>query len=155
MGPLLVSLFILSAILFLIEVLIPGFGVFGISSILLFIVASLLTITYAPYGFELFIGIAIILIFSIYKLIQYLKCKQFYKNIISDEPTILQKTETTNLSHLLDKDGITKTSLRPYGTAEFNGLVFDVCSNGDFIEKATRVRITSVENNKIVVKVVN
>ena len=48
--------------------------------------------------------------------------------------------------------GIAKTMLRPSGKADFDGHLFDVVSEGDFIEAGTTVRVVLIEGVRVVVE---
>ena len=48
--------------------------------------------------------------------------------------------------------GRAKTTLRPSGKAEFAGQVFDVVSEGEFIEAGAAVRVVTVEGARVVVE---
>ena len=50
------------------------------------------------------------------------------------------------------RTGIAKTDLRPSGKGDFDGTVLDVLSNGEFIKKGTRIQITKILNNQVLVK---
>lgn len=52
---------------------------------------------------------------------------------------------------LLGKNGEADTPLRPAGTAVIMGHRVDVVSDGAFIEKGARVRVTAVEGTRVVV----
>lgn len=49
-------------------------------------------------------------------------------------------------------EGITTSVLRPGGKARINDVKYEVFSVGDYIESATPVRVTKIDNNKIYVK---
>jgi membrane-bound serine protease (ClpP class) len=55
---------------------------------------------------------------------------------------------------LLGKTGVAVTLLRPAGRAEFEGVVIDVVTEGDFIERGKPVRVKYVDGNRVVVEVV-
>jgi len=54
--------------------------------------------------------------------------------------------------NLVGCEGVLVTPLRPSGTVEINGERISVVSDGEPIPKGTRVRVTQVEGNRIVVK---
>lgn len=60
---------------------------------------------------------------------------------------------TEDLNYFLDKEGTAYTVLRPAGIADFSGVKMDVVSEGDFIQKGTKIRVVKVEGRRIVVKV--
>ena len=56
------------------------------------------------------------------------------------------------MEYLVGKQGVAITDLRPAGKGEFDGVTFDIFSANYFIKKDTKLIITSIENNKIMVK---
>lgn len=50
--------------------------------------------------------------------------------------------------------GTTTTALRPEGEAEFEGELYDVCSNGPFIDRGTPVRVVEIRGNRVTVEAV-
>jgi membrane-bound ClpP family serine protease len=62
---------------------------------------------------------------------------------------------SSDLKYLLGKQGVAITDLRPSGTADFDGIEFDVISEGKYISKDTRLVIYKVQGSKLIVKVVN
>lgn len=56
---------------------------------------------------------------------------------------------TKDFTHLIGKEGISLTSLRPIGQADFNGEVVDVIASLGFIEAKNKVKVQSVEGQKI------
>jgi membrane-bound ClpP family serine protease len=49
-------------------------------------------------------------------------------------------------------EGITVSTLRPMGKAEFNSKTFEVKTSGNYIERGEKVRITQIESHQIVVE---
>lgn len=47
--------------------------------------------------------------------------------------------------------GIVTSVLRPSGKARFNELLYDVVSEGDFIDSGTEIEIKKISGTKIVV----
>lgn len=62
---------------------------------------------------------------------------------------------TVNRESYVGREGEVLTTLRPAGTAVFDGERLDVVSESDFIPAGTRVRITRVEGNRILVRPVD
>ena len=52
-------------------------------------------------------------------------------------------------------EGVAHSDLRPGGTAYFNGRKLDVVTHGNYIPRATPIRITEVHGNRIVVDAVS
>jgi membrane-bound serine protease (ClpP class) len=57
-----------------------------------------------------------------------------------------------NLTALTGKIGITDTSLSPAGTALIDEKIYDVRTDGEFIEVGRGVRVIHVHGKKIIVK---
>ncbi len=53
---------------------------------------------------------------------------------------------------LVGREGVAATTLRPSGAALIGDERVDVTTDGDFIEKGTRIRVTKVEGPRIVVE---
>jgi membrane-bound ClpP family serine protease len=49
-------------------------------------------------------------------------------------------------------EGKSVSDLRPIGTAEFLDKLYEVQTNGTYLEAGTRVAITNLVDNKIIVK---
>ncbi|HEY9048108.1 MAG TPA: NfeD family protein [Ohtaekwangia sp.] len=52
-------------------------------------------------------------------------------------------------------EGVTISTLRPIGKAEFHEQIFEVKTLGNYIEQGQRVRITQIYSNQIVVEPIN
>ncbi|HEY9007017.1 NfeD family protein [Ohtaekwangia sp.] len=52
-------------------------------------------------------------------------------------------------------EGVTLSTLRPIGKAEFHERVFEVKTLGNYIEQGQRVKITQMYSNQIVVEPIN
>jgi len=48
--------------------------------------------------------------------------------------------------------GVAITFLRPAGKVEINGELFDAISQGEFIEKGTRIHVTEIQGNRMIVR---
>jgi membrane-bound serine protease (ClpP class) len=59
-----------------------------------------------------------------------------------------------NYEGYLGKEGQTQTDLRPAGIVLIDGRKVDVVTAGESIEKGSRVRVSRVEGNRIVVRAV-
>jgi membrane-bound ClpP family serine protease len=60
---------------------------------------------------------------------------------------------SSDLNYLLGKQGIALTDLRPTGVGNFEGIDFDVISEGKYISKGTKLVIYKVQGSKLIVKV--
>jgi membrane-bound serine protease (ClpP class) len=53
---------------------------------------------------------------------------------------------------LLGNTGVAETNLRPSGKGRFGEELVDVVTEGDLIERGTKIRITQVEGARVVVE---
>ena len=52
-------------------------------------------------------------------------------------------------------EGITLSTLRPMGKAEFHNQTFEVKTAGNYIDRGEKVKITHIESHQIVVEPLN
>ena len=52
-------------------------------------------------------------------------------------------------------EGITVSDLKPIGKADFNNVLYEVTSQGQFVETNCSVRISKIRDNKIIVELIN
>ena len=134
------------------ESIAPGFGVFGVSGIVLLIASTVLTLMYVEFGIILvacefgIIGGGLYLFFRRAK-------KKLYGNQIILKETLKEDTAgMIDPTDYLGKTGITKTSLRPSGIAEIGGVSLEVVADGVYISENTRVIVKEISGNKLIVK---
>lgn len=65
---------------------------------------------------------------------------------------MLGNVMSTGLEWLLHQEGEAFTTLRPAGKARFGEQVFDVQSQGDFIDPGQKIVVTEVTGNRVVVR---
>jgi membrane-bound serine protease (ClpP class) len=159
-----ILMFVVGLGLLLLEIfVIPGFGVTGISGIILIIASLFLSMLGAdPFLdfnavsmaiIKLTVGFlaALILIFVLVRFLP--KSTLFKKFILSEEEKATEGyTSRTNLSELLGVEGKSLTTLRPAGTAEINGKRIDVVTDSEYIEHGKPIIVTAVEGMRVVVR---
>ncbi len=139
------------------EVFLPGFGIPGISGIVLEIAAVVLT--YISHGPLAALGLTIVVLAVIAIGIS-VSLRSATKGRLSKSPIILNDTEsgaegynaTADMEVFLGKEGVSTTVLRPVGMAEFDGVKLNVVADGEYIPKDTPVRIDHVEGSRVVVR---
>ncbi|MEX2656034.1 MAG: NfeD family protein [Balneolales bacterium] len=52
---------------------------------------------------------------------------------------------------LMGREGVTLTTLRPSGTARFGDRRVDVVSDGDYIEKGTKIKVVATDSGRVMV----
>lgn len=158
-----ILLFVFGLGLLLAEIfIVPGFGVTGISGIILIFASIFLALLGSkPFIDMERVSIAIIqlsgaMLFALvgmFLLVKYLpKSTAFNKLVLSES----QQAEKGFVSYPSDKDligkeGIAHTTLRPGGTAEINGRRIDVVAESEFITQGTKIKVVRVEGIKVVV----
>ena len=159
-----ILMFVVGLGLLLLEIfVIPGFGVAGISGIILILASIFLSLVGAdPFLDIKAVSIAIIqlsvsllaaLIF-IFILVRFLPQSNLFKKFIlsEEEKSAEGYTSRTNYSELLSAEGVAITTLRPAGTAEINGKRVDVVTDSEYIEHGKPIVVTAVEGMRVVVR---
>ncbi|NLL18338.1 MAG: nodulation protein NfeD [Clostridia bacterium] len=151
-----VLIFLLGLILLAVEVLVlPGFGVAGVIGIASLVISVVLA---APSLDQAVVSLVIALIGTIVLLllsIKFLPTRRVWQKLVLG---VKQKTDSgyvapeTNLTRLLDAEGVSITILRPAGTAEINGERVDVVAEGSFIPNNTPIKVVKVEGTRVVVR---
>ncbi|GIM29002.1 membrane protein [Clostridium polyendosporum] len=149
-----VILLIVGFALVIIEMIVPGFGLPGIIGAICLIAAVFITSTSFLEALIMILSILAVLgIMLAVVLRSFTKGKLFNPLILTEE----QRKEKgyisySNLEYLLGKSGVAITDLRPSGSADFDGVKFDVVADGEYISKGTAVRIFKVQGSKLCVK---
>jgi len=161
-----ILMFIVGIALILLEIfVIPGFGIAGISGIIL-VFASLFfslvggdpfldfeLVSRAIIQLSLSLVIALVLIFVLAKYLP--KTSVFNKFVLS----VSEKSADGFSSHsfaedLIGAEGIALTTLRPAGTAEINGRRVDVMTESEYVEKGEKIKVLAVDGIRVLVKAV-
>ena len=145
--------------LMVLEAFMPGFGLPGISGIILEVVA--VALTWMNHGPMAALGMTLIVL-SILAIAISMSLRSAANGKLSRSKLVLNDTEsneagyrsTEDLDVFLGKEGVTTTVLRPTGMAEFDGVRLNVVSEGEFIQSGTRVQIVRVEGSRILVRTI-
>ena len=153
-GDAMIGLIISGIVLLLIEMMIPGFGIFGLTGLLL-----LLWGVYDGMGGGSMAVVTVTVLSIVGVIVLWWIISMFPKTKVGDRLTLrLQSTkEKGYASHpdptaWLGKIGIAKTVLRPAGTIVVDETFLDVVTDGEFYEPGTEVIIVSVTGGRIVVR---
>jgi membrane-bound serine protease (ClpP class) len=164
-------LFLLGLILIGLEIfVIPGFGITGISGIIL-VLGSIGLVAYGhwPRSNEEWIGYGqalgpftlgiVAAIVSAFLLARYLPHIPYANRLMlkpqeesgefGEEPAELIHPE---MAALLGAIGVAATPLRPAGKVQFGDDFVDVVAEGSYVQPGTRVQVIEIEGNRIVVK---
>jgi membrane-bound serine protease (ClpP class) len=142
---------------------IPGFGIAGISGIVLVVASLFLALTGGLPFFDFdivgraVIQLAIALVGSFVGILlvaKFLpKSNIFNKLVLAEEETADRGfVSYPSAKELVGVEGVALTDLRPAGSAEFSGQRYDVVADWDYIERGKKVVVLRVEGIKVVVK---
>ena len=147
----LIGFFLLVAELFLI----PGFGLAGIGGIIAIMASIFLTfgnIIQATYSILIALGLSVAGFFLLIRFIPSTRAWRKFILFTQQEKELGYTVGTKDLKRLIGKKGFAITTLRPSGIVEVNGKKLNVITRGEYIESNTKIKIISVEGNKIVVE---
>ncbi len=150
-------LFGLGLLLLLAEAFIPGFGVAGISGVVLMVIGIIMTARTAFEAVVMVIILLLIVALGIWIILRSAKKGKLAKKLIlwsaaKHEDGFRTSADTSTLVGL---EGVALTVLRPAGSGDFSGQRLDVVTDGTFIESGTRIRIVRTEGRRIVVKAID
>ncbi len=158
-----ILLFIAGVILLLVEIfVIPGFGIAGISGVILIFLSIFLSllgsdpfITFENISMAIIqIALAIVgAIFLFFLLAKYLPKSNLFNKLILSESEKADEgfVSVSEEPGLLGKEGVAITILRPVGIAEIDGKRIEVVSNGPFIQPGTEIKVIKVEGMRTIV----
>jgi membrane-bound ClpP family serine protease len=166
-----ILLFVLGLVLIALEVFVlPGFGVCGVSGILLVLV-SLGLVAYghwprtssewvsfghkiSPFGISMLGSLALVFLVARYlphiPVLNRLMLKTAEE--AGESPAAVDLPGHAELAALLGAIGVAATPLRPAGKTQFGDDFVDVVAEGGYIMPGTRVQVVEVEGNRVVVK---
>lgn len=140
-------------IMLIVEAFMPGFGVPGISGIILLLAG--VAMTWYEYGAMVGLGTTVAVLALVGVAIS-VSLKSASSGRLSKSDLILNDTETppsenADMQLLVGKEGVVKNTLRPVGTAEFDCGKLHVTSDGEYVSEGQKVRIVRVEGTQIFV----
>ena len=150
-----IILLIVGFVLIGIELTAPGISVPGVAGTICLGISVILTADTIEEGVIMTLCILAVLGLMLGIMLWLLAKGKLVKPIIlTDEQ---KKTEgyisSSDLEYLLGKEGIALADLRPSGVGSFDGVNFDIISEGLYVLKGTEIVICKVEGSKLVVKV--
>ena len=157
MGPATVMgiIFLITAfILLAIEAVIPGFGLPGISGTILLGFGVMMCSRTITEALVLIAVLAVLLAAMIFVVLKLLSSGKI------SPPVVLSETLSKDkgfVSRDLPKDlmyqrGQAVSDLRPAGKVSINDRIYDVISEGEFIQKGEMVEVISISNNSLMVR---
>jgi membrane-bound serine protease (ClpP class) len=163
-----ILIFIIGIILIALEIfVIPGFGVAGISGIILAIAGLTLSLV-GNVGFDFepvqtdeigksfsLVVISVFLsgILSIYLASRFIKSKAFGHLVLNTTLNSADGYVSANLNNndLVGSEGIAFTVLRPSGKVKVNDQIYDATAEIGFINKGSKIKVIKLETNQLFV----
>ena len=158
----------------------PGFGVFGMSGVLLVLTSIVLAshtfvwpshdYEYREMGYTLIQVLAAMVSVGLgaVGLARYFPSMPLFNRLVlKPEPWVGLAEESSDyetesrkpafegvesLAYLIGESGRTTTMLRPLGKARFGSLLIDVKTDGDFIEPDSLIEVIEVQGNRVIVR---
>ena len=157
MDVIIIICFIIGIGLLVLEAFMPGFGLPGITGVILEVIA--LSLTWVEHGALVTLGMLLVVL-SILAIAISMSLRSATKGKLSKSQLIHHESETNEAGYrstdalqvFLGREGQAVTVLRPTGIADFDGVRLSVSSEGDYVAAGTSVRIIKVEGSKIIVR---
>jgi membrane-bound serine protease (ClpP class) len=165
-----ILIFIIGVVLLLVEIFaIPGFGVAGISGIILIVTGLTLSMidnigfnfTGVPFD-GVVVAFFIVIIASFFSLIGsfFLSRKLFGGHTMFGDLALLSTQQTSegyassdvHYTEMMGQTGEAFTMLRPAGKVSIDGQIFDAVAEAGFIDKGEPIRVVKYENAQLIVR---
>ena len=146
------GLLILGIVFLLIEIFVPGFGVFGIGGLFAIAISAVITVSTMENGVMIVVSGLVILAAVGYIAVEAAKKFGVYGKLVLKD-TLEPDNENNDAMHsLIGAGGIVKTPLKPHGKVDFDGVVTEAYSDGDYIPTGERVEAYKVYANNLYVR---
>lgn len=147
-------LFVAGFILIGVEMMIPGFSVPGITGIVCLIAGIFLAADSVMEGVVITLIIIVLLAVMLFVFLKLLGSGKMKSSLVLQEELVSESgyISTNDLQYLLGKEGVALTDLRPAGKGDFEGIAFDVLSEGGYIAKEAGIVIQKVQGSKLIVR---
>lgn len=143
---------LLGACLMILEVFLPGFGLPGISGLVL--IGAGVVIAAIAHGMLIAVVILLVVIALLALVVSWVM-RSASKGNCHSEIFLKDKDDLDNredMQVLVGKVGRTTSVLRPAGIGDFDGVRLNVVTEGGFIERDMPIEIVSVDGTRIVVR---
>ena len=149
MLPWIILLCVVGLVLVFAEMLMPGFGIFGILGAICLLGTSMLVAK--VYGIAAFLITVVLLVIVFWVMIAIVKKTGLYNKVVLRDKQDMKDFDESTLEGMVGAEGLTQTTLRPFGVAVFDGKHIDVTSDGDFIDRGCKVRIVKISGKTVTV----
>lgn len=145
---------IVGYVLLVVEMYVPGFGLPGVSGIILMTI-GVIAMQPTPLQALILVLICVLLLGIAFSVAMHsISRGRLSRSRLVLNEALGEKKENPEeeMRYFIGKTGITHTALRPAGIAEFDGVKLNVVSDGDFVGAQRAIRVERVEGNRIVVR---
>lgn len=147
-------LYILGLVLLLVEAMFPGFGVAGITGVIVVVISIVMISANIFQGLLILIATAVFLMLIIMAMVKLGWAKKYLKHFVLNTE---QKNEEGYISNnkytsYIGKIGTAVTPLRSAGTIMIDSVKLDAVSEGEFINKDAVVEVIKVDGSSIIVR---
>lgn len=149
-----VMLFILGIIFIVIELLVPGVGLWGVGGISCILASFYWSLGANQEAVFILVGSLVFALLFFAVIVRYFPSSRLWEKIMLKEK---QRREDGFISsqdyrNFLGKRGIALTLLRPSGMALVEGFHLNVVSTGEFVNQGVSIKVVNIEGNRIVVE---
>lgn len=136
------------------EMVLPGFGAPGITGSICLIAGIICTADTIEEGLTITIVVVVILAVMFTMVLALFHMKKLKSPIILKEEMDAEKgyLSISDMEYLVGKVGTATTDLRPAGKCNFEGIEFDVRSEGRYIAKGSKVQISRISGNTLIIR---
>lgn len=149
-----IALLLIGLTLILVElVFIPGTTVVGLLGLVFAIVGVVVSYQHlgSTVGLYVLIGMSCVTLGGLYYSFRSGAWSRFSLNSAIDSKV----NEGMILAVNVGDEGVTVSSLRPMGKAEFNEKAYEVRTSGGYVDSGERIKITQIESHQIFVERIN
>lgn len=136
------------------EMVLPGFGAPGIVGGICLVGGIFCTADSLEQGLTITVIVVILLAIMFAVILALFHMKKIKSPIVLQEELSAEKgyLSSSDLEYLVGKEGIASTDLRPAGKCNIEGIEFDVRSEGTYIAKGSKVQISRIQGNTLIIK---
>lgn len=147
-------LIIAGFVLVAVEMVVPGFGLPGVLSIICLIAGVFLSADSVEEGILITVLVIVVLGILMSVTMGLLARRGAKSSIIlgTDVKADDLYLNSSDMEYLLNRKGYAMTDLRPAGKGNFDGIDLHIYSDGSYIEKGTPVIIDRISDNRLIVK---
>ena len=152
-----IGIFLIALIVLIADIFVEGFGPLAVLAIVGIVASMVISAFFVETPFAFGGGVMVLAKLAFIGLLSYPVYRGFKKRalgggLIMTETLAEDDKPKKDMSHLIGRNGITKTALRPFGKAEIEGDMVDVYSIANYIAVDEKIEIVEVKDNKIYVK---